>query len=476
MRACLLCLLIVFSSCQSDLSSPDVLSVALAVGEHKSPFGHGFSAMSPYDSSGTDFWAKAAQPATGVPDTLLEATVYTQNMQVNQHIYYGFKAGLMDTTQYEGYKENGFINEKAYTTEFVDQEIHVVVGRLRDSSFVVIFDTDNDEDLGDEEILIAAKENPETNWFKIEQIIPSAEVQFELFDGEKIRNTSTKLAVNPYLKLPPGMPNLAFAGGQGYRTGRFEYGGEHFAWWVADPSSVGAFTNMGSRIWVESIDSDEEIGRPKEQERLLGVARSDTSADANDWPEGTFPYIEEPYEMGDLLTLGGDYFKLEEIDPTGSTLVLKRAEEDNVGLRKGLEAPDFEGLTIDNTAVRLSDFRGKYVLIDFWGTWCAPCIMEVPHLVEAYESFSRDDFEILAVANDSPDLVRDFVEKEGLEWIQVVQEESDPSRKDILELYRIRGYPTTYLVNREGVIVEREAKLRGTELKKTLSSFIEPVS
>lgn len=471
-RVWLFGLVIFLGACRSNSPSSDVISVALVAGDVKSPFAHGFSALSPYDTSGTDFWAKALQPVKGVPDTLLEATLYTDNLQAEQHIYYGFKAGLMDSARYEGYQENGFIDEDLLTTDFVDQQIHIVVGKTEDSSHVVIYDTDNDEDLSDEEAFIVSKDPASTHWGAIEDALPEVVVRYELYDGHRIQEATAKIAVNPYIKLPPGMPDLAFAGGRGYQTGEINYGGERYAWWVADASSKGAFTRMGTRVWFEPIEGDEEIERPKEQYRLLEEAQIDAIDKDIEWPEGYFPHIEEPYEIGDLLSLGEDYFTLEGIDPTGLFLTLKPADADNVGLRKGLEAPDFEGKTLDTTVVRLSDFRGKYVLIDFWGTWCGPCITEVPYLVEAYESYSRDDFEILAIANDSPDLVREFVEKEGLEWTQLVQQEGDPAKMGILELYRIRGYPTTYLIDRNGIIVEREFKLRGSDLEKTLSKYL----
>ena len=123
--AWLLGLALLLASCQSNSTTSDVLSVALAAGDIKSPFTHGFTAMNPYDTSGTDFWTKAVQPVKGMPDTLIDVALYTDNLQVEQHIYYGFYAGLMDSARYEAYNENGFIDENLYTTEFVDQQIHI---------------------------------------------------------------------------------------------------------------------------------------------------------------------------------------------------------------------------------------------------------------------------------------------------------------------------------------------------------------
>ena len=142
------------------------------------------------------------------------------------------------------------------------------------------------------------------------------------------------------------------------------------------------------------------------------------------------------------------------------------------GTHLGDIAPDLEGPTLDDTTIRLSDYRGKHVLIDFWGTWCGPCIAEIPHLRKAYAAYPRELFDILAVANDDPVVLRAYVEQEGLPWTQILQQESDSTRRDILEAYRITGYPTTFLVDPNGVIVAREGELRSHSLAETLAKHI----
>jgi peroxiredoxin len=138
-------------------------------------------------------------------------------------------------------------------------------------------------------------------------------------------------------------------------------------------------------------------------------------------------------------------------------------------------APAFEGTTLDSATIRLADYRGRYVLVDFWGTWCPPCLGEVPFLKQAYATYPRDRFDILAVSvNDHPDDLRAFIEREGLAWKQVVQHELDPDRRQIVEAYQITGYPSTFLIDPEGVIVARGAILRSHNLEKTLAKFVGP--
>jgi peroxiredoxin len=152
-----------------------------------------------------------------------------------------------------------------------------------------------------------------------------------------------------------------------------------------------------------------------------------------------------------------------------------RADAPGGEVRVGRPAPAFEGPTLDGGTVRLVDLRGRFVLVDFWGTWCAPCLGEVPHLRSAYESYPRDRFEILAISvNDHPDDLRAFIEREDLAWTQVVQHELDPARRQIVDAFKITGYPSTFLIDPEGVIVARGAILRSHSLAQTLAKHVGP--
>lgn len=118
----------------------------------------------------------------------------------------------------------------------------------------------------------------------------------------------------------------------------------------------------------------------------------------------------------------------------------------------------------------LTDYRGKYVLIDFWGTWCAPCVGEIKHLKEAYAQTSRDDFEIIGIAcNETPEKLRVFLDKQGVTWPQVMA----TTANKLTETYQVESWPTTFLIDPQGKVlltnlrgsqtVELVKKLRGTK-------------
>ncbi len=135
----------------------------------------------------------------------------------------------------------------------------------------------------------------------------------------------------------------------------------------------------------------------------------------------------------------------------------------------GMPAPDIEQPSPDGTPMRLSDLRGKVVLIDFWASWCGPCRRENPHVVRLYERFHDKGFEIFSVSLDqSRDKWLDAIQKDGLRWPCHVSDlrgwNSAAGR-----LYGISSIPATVLVDREGNILARN--LRGAELERKLTEI-----
>lgn len=126
--------------------------------------------------------------------------------------------------------------------------------------------------------------------------------------------------------------------------------------------------------------------------------------------------------------------------------------------------------TDEPTSVSSLVKEGKWVLIDFWATWCGPCRAELPYLKAAYEKYADKGFTIYGVSIDSN--LNDwlsFLEKEQMTWPNVnVSETGEPD--PIVEKYAIRSIPTNFLISPEGIIVARD--LRGEELEKKLAEVI----
>jgi beta-lactamase regulating signal transducer with metallopeptidase domain/peroxiredoxin len=133
-------------------------------------------------------------------------------------------------------------------------------------------------------------------------------------------------------------------------------------------------------------------------------------------------------------------------------------------------APAFVASNINGKEFQLADFRGKYVLLDFWATWCAPCIEELPYLREAHKKFgNRNDFVLISLSVDkSIEEAREFVKKNNMPWLQGYL--GDWSKTEIPGLYGAEGPPATFLVNPEGKIIAKE--LLGGSLNSQLEKWL----
>lgn len=148
--------------------------------------------------------------------------------------------------------------------------------------------------------------------------------------------------------------------------------------------------------------------------------------------------------------------RIQESEP-GQELLARITAKKNSSV--GVAAPDFSGLTPEGKEVKLTDYRGKYVVIDFWGSWCHACRHSHPHMRELYEKYHSQGLEFIHIANEYQKKLEEKKEK----WLAAIKEDQigafthilNTADNDIVKVYNIQAFPTKILVSPTGEILGR---------------------
>ncbi|MBL1410048.1 TlpA disulfide reductase family protein [Sphingobacterium faecale] len=141
----------------------------------------------------------------------------------------------------------------------------------------------------------------------------------------------------------------------------------------------------------------------------------------------------------------------------------------------GAEATDFSRRDINGNVISLSDFKGKYVLLDFWGSWCGPCRASHPHLRDLHAEYKSKGLEIIGIASEGSNSERarkawvDAINEDQIEWIHILNDE-EKDKQDLVKTYSITAFPTKILLDKDGKIVYRGVG-SGSELSDYLKNI-----
>ncbi|WP_235884589.1 TlpA disulfide reductase family protein [Pedobacter hiemivivus] len=151
---------------------------------------------------------------------------------------------------------------------------------------------------------------------------------------------------------------------------------------------------------------------------------------------------------------------------TGQRLTAKYDKAKQISIGKAI---DFTQTDDKGNEFKLSSLRGKYVLVDFWASWCVPCRAENPHLLKAYNQLKTKGFEIVGISLDETKAAwLNAVKHDGMPWIQV--SDLKGFNTEIAVKYGISAIPQNFLINPEGIIVAKN--LRGEDVDQKIAAFI----
>ena len=178
-----------------------------------------------------------------------------------------------------------------------------------------------------------------------------------------------------------------------------------------------------------------------------------------------------------VMRLGDRFVSIESADWKARTFTMKEraaSEYTIIEVRAGSPLQDFSFTDYDGKLRKLSEFRGKHVLLDIWGSWCGPCVADVPMMKKAYDRFRERGFEIVGLDYEfdrAADTVRPFLKEKDVRWVNGTPE----SVKDLVhERLRITAFPTLILLDPQGVVIQTQpGQLRGNSLIVTLERIFD---
>ena len=267
------------------------------------------------------------------------------------------------------------------------------------------------------------------------------------------------------------------------KDGKFTFKGE-----VDQPLLFGLATenmNYPVQLFLENTDMNVKIGNDGETITVQNSPVNDV------FQENAEKVFEEGYDIDSLISKYPDspaaafylyrYFtyqlSLDDLKATRAKISPALANSPYVkdldGIIKQLEhvqigqvAPEFSLPDTAGVSVSLSDFRGKYVLLDFWASWCGPCRREIPNIKKVYAEFKDKGLQVVGVSIDNSDKAwRKALEEENIDYLQLYDPEGITSK-----LYNYNGIPFIILISPEGIILEKG--LRGENIREKITEYL----
>ena len=390
----------------------------------------------------------------GVPNELKEFVVRSMPLQSAQYYWDLYKKDKIDKDQFLNIVSGSQIDTTQLANIPYDHQVAILIGTNQKEKRVIIIDADNDEDFSNEKIMeyefpLSIEEQGETG-----NTLPTVLTSYEYYYKGKVMNRSIELMPSPYrgtLELGYGTINETekkydlFISVPKHKKGELTIDNTKYEVFASNGFTSPSYSTEKTSIFF----SEHNKKRPSESDGEI------------------------PYQIGDVINLKEQDYLLDAVSIWGDTIKLKYLGKNAhpTGVTEGKFVPKFTAKKLDNSVFSLEQHPDKYVLIDFWGTWCRPCIVLIPELKKINSEFEDKNFTLVSVAYDrNAQKVLDFLEKEQMDWEHVFVSQTRSDKNSLVEKLKVKSFPTTILIAPDGKIIARNRSMN--ELREILKNTL----
>lgn len=368
----------------------------------------------------------------GMPKGMDTFRLTFKPFDVKQYYYDRFKRGTV-TLQDMKKRFNDDIDTLLLSKDFIKHRVGVYSG-LKGKNKVIIVDANNNFDFSDDKVL----EFDTTVYFKkklseVSKKEPSIDLKYEIFYDSKVLPRISTVKILPYSET-------------------FSFKDEMDKKLIVYINSFSCYKtvlDINGKSYCAELNFDDNMALQSDEMYFLPI---DSLKSTNIEKENFI------FKTNEKFVENGNIFSIFKISRFADTLFLKNWGKGEYveGNKLGMRSLPFCKQSIEDLPICSEKLKGKYVLIDFWGTWCGPCIASIPDIKKIRDTFSENDLEIISVAADNNlEKVKMFIKERGMNWTHLQQEKISKNKEDLTSIFNVFAFPTTILIDEKGLIVDR---------------------
>ncbi len=386
--------------------------------------------------AGNGPFSGAVYPTTLLTDTLQEPLLKSKfkdyiikqiNFQPTEYFYWKYLKKEIDYDFLQSILARSHSDTSLLTKKFVAQGIKILVGETREGRKCFVADMNRNDLFSDDSICYYDED------LKINEI-PALKAEIEVYFDGRIQTKTIYFKVYPLKSgYKYGEPKenefylLAYS--YEHRLIYFKAGSEEYELLLSNEMPSVFYSANNTKILLRKFKQSEN---------------------------------REQFRIGDSISIDSYTLVVRSISPFGDEInmdIIKTDKQMPHGYQIDQRAIEINAKEISGSQLKLSGFKGKYVLLDFWGTWCVPCKENTPKIKELYRNSSRKKFEILGIASDDDSIkVKKYIKQQGIKWPNIFDNAKEST---ICKNYNVKIFPTYILIDDTGKIALREEGIDG---------------